>query len=272
MVCQDDTFLLLTFSGRTPELLSLMPHLSLNLPLIVLTSHTQPSTCPLFFPRPAHLSILLPAPIPMSEVQSFGLPAPTTSTTAALALTDALALACARRLHSSPAAVFLTNHPGGAIGANVSALGPRTIADCATQVASVPIVQARPGCPSLTARDILLTAAKSFSGWVRLSLNTIISPRQVQRLGNNPDLDQPMHLFESGTVVEKGDWISIPATSSVQEAREWIESMRKGARGRTFLKEGTVLGIVDIKGDVTGVVEIEDVVGEEEVRNWREYD
>lgn len=237
---KNDTFLLLTFSGRTPELLSLMPHLSLSLPLIVLTSHTHPSTCPLFSARPAHLSILLPAPIPTSEVQSFGLPAPTTSTTTALALTDALALACARRLHPSPATVFLANHPGGAIGASISASGPPKMADIATQVASIPIVQARPNCPTLTARDVLLTAARSPTGWVRLSSTTIIA--------------------------------SIPGTSSVQEAKEWIESMRKGGRGKTFLQGGTVLGIVDVKGEVSGVVEIEEAVGEEEVQKWREYD
>ena len=249
-----------------------MPHLSLDLPLIVATSHTHPSTCPLFFSRPAHLSILLPAPIPTSEVQSFGLPAPTTSTTTALALTDALALACARRLHSSPAAIFLKNHPGGAIGASVAATGPPKMADISTQVASVPIVQARPGYPSLAARDVLLTAARSPSGWVHLSSSTIIAPRQVQRLGNEPDLDHPMHHFEKDIVVEKGDWISIPATSSVQEAKDWIESMRKGERGRTFLKQGTILGIVDVKGDVSSVVEIEEVVGDEEIEKWKEYD
>ena len=265
---KNDTFLLLTFSGRTPELLLLMPHLSLDLPLIVVTSHMHPSTCPLFFSRAAHLSILLPAPIPISEVQSFGLPAPTTSTTTALALTDALALACARRLHPSPANVFLSHHPGGAIGASVSGLGLPKMADIATQVASVPIVQTRPGCANLTVRDVLLAAARSSSGWVRLSSSTIIAPRKIQRIGNTLDLDYPVHQFDEGVVVEKGDWISIPVTSLVQEAMDWISSMRKGERGKTFLKEGTVLGIVDVKGDVSGVVEIEEVVGEEEVQKW----
>ena len=61
-------------------------------------------------------------------------------------------------------------------------------------------------------------------------------------------------------VVEKGDWISIPAGSTIAEAREWIEEMRKSARGQAFLRPGTVLGVVDDKGEVSGVVEIEDMV------------
>jgi len=73
----------------------------------------------LFDGRSGQLSILLPAPIPVSEVQTFGVAAPTTSTTVAIALTDALALAVARRLHPNPSAVFKGFHPGGAIGGAV---------------------------------------------------------------------------------------------------------------------------------------------------------
>ena len=36
--------------------------------------------------------------------------------------------------------------------------------------------------------------------------------------------------------------------------------MRSSERGRTFLRRGTVLGIVDSEGKVSGVVEIERVV------------
>ena len=61
-------------------------------------------------------------------------------------------------------------------------------------------------------------------------------------------------------VVEKDDWISIQAGSTVEEAREWIKEMRKSERGPAFLRPGTVLGVVDDKGEVSGVVEIEDVV------------
>lgn len=68
--------------------------------------------------------------------------------------------------------------------------------------------------------------------------------------------------------IEKPDWISIPAGSSVLEARQWVLAMREGPRGKDFLKEGTVMGIVDAKGEVSAVVEIEDVVGEDEVQKW----
>ena len=115
---QNDTILMITFSGKTPELLNLLPHLPATTALIAVTSHTRPSTCPLFGFRSPHLSILLPAPIPVSEIESFGVAAPTTSTTISLALTDALAMAVARRLHLDPSAIFQGYHPGGAIGLN----------------------------------------------------------------------------------------------------------------------------------------------------------
>jgi hypothetical protein len=86
----------------------------------VLTSHTSYRTLPLIGDRDN--VILLPAPIPESEVASFGIAAPTTSTTVAIALGDALALSAADRLHDGaeggmgPREVFRKNHPGGAIG------------------------------------------------------------------------------------------------------------------------------------------------------------
>jgi hypothetical protein len=67
------------------------------------------------------MGILLPAPIHEDEDASFGVCAPTSSTTVALSLGDALAIATARKLHTAPgkgpAEVFRGYHPGGAIGA-----------------------------------------------------------------------------------------------------------------------------------------------------------
>lgn len=118
--------LLISFSGRSPELLSLLPHIPPSVPVIALTSHTQPSACPLLSMHgPSGMGILLPAPIHEDEEASLGVSAPTSSTTVALCLGDALAIAVARKLHTAPgrgpADVFRSHHPGGAIGAATAA-------------------------------------------------------------------------------------------------------------------------------------------------------
>jgi D-arabinose 5-phosphate isomerase GutQ len=117
---QNDTLLLVSFSGRTSELLHLLPHTPSSVPVIAITAHTHPSTCPLLAFHPPHMGILLPAPIHEPEESSFGVAAPTSSTTVALSLGDALAIAAARRVHSAPgrgpAEVFRSFHPGGTIG------------------------------------------------------------------------------------------------------------------------------------------------------------
>ncbi|MCJ1477807.1 hypothetical protein MMC13_006480 [Lambiella insularis] len=263
IIAENDALLLFTFSGRTQELSAFLQHIPTHHPLLIITSHKHPSSCPLFANRPPAKCILLPAPIPVSETASFGVAAPTTSTTTALVLSDALAIAVARRLYPSPAEVFHRYHPGGAIGVSAQKIGARRMGDVAVHVADVPIAQKHKhpsSSPTLTGLDVLLAAARSPSGWVRLSSDTVIAPRQVQKLGTSAELDYPVHALGEGVVVEKGDWISIPAASTVEEARGWIEEMRLGERGRTFLKQGTVLGIVDARGEVSGVVEIEDVV------------
>ncbi|CAI7634721.1 unnamed protein product [Penicillium glandicola] len=122
LVRPNDTVLLISFSGRSPELLSLLPHIPATVPVIALTSHTDPASCPLLeLHGPSGMGILLPAPIHEDEETSFGVRAPTSSTAVALSLGDALAIATARKLHTatgkSPAEVFRGFHPGGAIGA-----------------------------------------------------------------------------------------------------------------------------------------------------------
>lgn len=263
---QDDTLVILTYSGRTPEILSLLSHLPAMLPLVAVTSHGDMCSCPLFTGRLSSLCTLLPAPIPCTEIEAFGVPTPTSSTTTALALTDALALALARQLHPRPSAVFHHYHPGGAIGASVAPIGPQLIESIATRTDDVPIIEDRHRQSNPTVLDALLTAARSASGWVRPSLDTIIAPRQIQRIGRGADLNQPLSSLKDMVAVEKLDWISIPGANSIQEAQEWILQMRQSGRGKTFLKSGTILGIVDSQQCVSGVVEIEEIMNEDQLQ------
>lgn len=105
----------ISYSGKTAELVAVLDHIPSTTPILAITSQTKPSECQLLRERPD--GILLPAPIHESEEVSFGVCAPTTSTTVAIAVGDMLALTVAETMHSGTTKqVFKKNHPGGAIG------------------------------------------------------------------------------------------------------------------------------------------------------------
>lgn len=81
---------------------------------MAMTSHTKANDCPLLR---EHDGILLPSPLHEPEEVSFGICAPTTSTTVQIAIGDMLALTVGERIHTDKKSqVFKKNHPGGAIG------------------------------------------------------------------------------------------------------------------------------------------------------------
>lgn len=111
--------LFISYSGKTAELLALLPHIPSHMPVLAITSHKHASDCPLLQSHPN--TTLLPAPIHELEEVSFGVCAPTTSTTVTIAIGDMLALTVAEALYEREEDgvkdVFRRNHPGGAIGA-----------------------------------------------------------------------------------------------------------------------------------------------------------
>lgn len=111
----------ISYSGKTAELMALLDHIPAHTPVLAITSHTKPEDCLLLRERPN--AILLPAPIHELEETSFGVCAPTTSTTVTIAVGDMLALTVAESLHEEDTkTVFKRNHPGGAIGAKARRL------------------------------------------------------------------------------------------------------------------------------------------------------
>ncbi|GIZ39583.1 hypothetical protein CKM354_000296200 [Cercospora kikuchii] len=114
-VRDNDVLLFVSFSGKTVELLNVLPHISPEVQVMAMSAQRHPRDCQLL--EGIENGILLPAPIHQSEEASFGVKAPTTSTTVALAISDMLALTVAEALHQgNTSEVFLKNHPGGAIG------------------------------------------------------------------------------------------------------------------------------------------------------------
>ncbi|XXH03879.1 hypothetical protein Hte_010287 [Hypoxylon texense] len=241
-----DTVLFITFSGKTSELLLLLPHIDVTLPVIVLTSHTQPDECELIRQRPG--TILLPAPIHESETVSFGVSAPTTSTTVALALGDALAVVASQELHSTVAPVFAKNHPGGAIGQAFRR--PRQIRDLAVLMHEIPICSKSSN--DATGADILRWGYNSRSGWVLVG-DAITSPRRINRLDTD-HMTIPVSSIPD-LMVERGEWISIHADTMISQAAEWLRGpLISPDYDEAACNEDSILAITD-GVEIIGVLE-----------------
>ncbi len=107
MITRDDVVLALSYSGETPEVLLLLPHVSrLGAPLIALTGNANSTLA-----RNAEVCI----DVNVSEEACPLNLAPTASTTASLALGDALAVALLEA-RGFTAQDFARSHPGGSLG------------------------------------------------------------------------------------------------------------------------------------------------------------
>ncbi|SPO06670.1 related to arabinose 5-phosphate isomerase [Cephalotrichum gorgonifer] len=245
---RDDALMFITFSGKTQELLGLIPHLDESLPVILLTSHTRPDTCEFVRLRPD--TILLPAPVHEAETTSFGVPAPTTSTTVALAVGDAVAITAAKEIHACVSRVFAKHHPGGAIGASFRR--PETIRDIATPWHDLPIVEAHRG---VVGADVLKAGYTSKSGWVRVGSSGVASPGRIRGLGNDQLVARLEHV--PGLVVAREDMLSICGTTNLRRAVDFVVgNMKQSADGCEYVCDSrTVLAVLE-RGEIMGVLEV----------------
>lgn len=263
----NDTLLLLTFSGKTPELSLLLPHLDPRLPLVVLTGRTgaaevvnqrrnQQQQCNSCAP-----TILLPAPIHESEVASFGVSAPTTSTTMAIAVGDALALTCAHELagpDTTLAHVFGRNHPGGAIGSAYNSKSAAATAAAATS--SKTLQQVMLPLADLTTLDgervvggdVLRAAYAGKTGWVRLGNNErlplqVVSPARIRRMASAAEWAAPVGEMP-WLVVAREAMLVLGSETPLDIAAESLRAQTAGPE--------TVVAVVHEEGlEVVGVVE-----------------
>lgn len=107
MITRQDVVLALSNSGETPEILAILPIIKrLGIPLIALTGHPNST---LAQEATVHIHVGVE-----KEACPLGL-APTASTTAALAMGDALAIALLQT-RGFTAEDFALSHPGGALG------------------------------------------------------------------------------------------------------------------------------------------------------------
>ncbi|KIH94487.1 sugar isomerase [Sporothrix brasiliensis 5110] len=293
-----DALLFITYSGKTQELVTLLPHIDPALPLIILTSHVTAETCELVRHRntlqsgarasggipgsgsPAAAAILLPAPIPVEEKVSFGVAAPTASTTTALAVGDALAIVTSTELHPSTESVFRRNHPGGAIGAAFqhpdaaanSHLQQQqqkqqqndTIRNLAVPWRDIPIVHSQPDCA-----DVLRAGYSSANGWVRVvttagtnsddsNLESIAPPSRIRAL-RSADLARPVHEVP-GLVIGRPDFVAVAADTKVRKAAEWLRAVADASASEEGVAAADAVVAVIDNGEVAGVLELQDLL------------
>lgn len=261
-ISKHDTILFITFSGKTQELMSILPHIDHNLPQIILTSHIRPETCEMIERRKG--MILLPAPIHEPEAKSFGLCAPTTSTTVALAVGDALAVVAGRELHSCVEAVFAKNHPGGAIGvANArreshrstitGRVEPKTIMDVCTPISEISTLD---GCVNHSCAEVLRAGYSSKDGWVRVG-NRLASPMRIRRL-QSEDL---MHLAGAvpDLLVPRQDMVALSSKTDMRRAQNMVrgllESDGEEVVGEARFNKESVIAAVEGE-EIVGVLEL----------------
>ncbi|KAM7187365.1 hypothetical protein V8F33_011263 [Rhypophila sp. PSN 637] len=267
-IARNDTLLLITFSGKTPELLLLLPHLDEDLPLILLTSHTRPDTCEIIRQRPD--TILLPAPIHESETKSFGVSAPTTSTTVAMAVGDAVAVVASRELHPSVASVFAKNHPGGAIGAALKRHDEEVIRDLSVPIKDVTTLNIDENDLPLTGADVLRAGYASPSGWVRLTTQqnggfdtsggggSLVSPSRIRQLSSS-DLSRRIDTELGWLLTHPGEFVSIAWDTTVHQACDFINAMLLVNKNRCG--EDSIIAVME-KGECVGVMEVASLLEE----------
>jgi len=140
-VQSQDVVLALSFSGETEEVTRLLPSLAqLQSPLITVTGRPDSTLA-----RSANVAIDLG---PLREACQFGL-APSTSTTAMLALGDALALVLSQMRGFAPAD-FARFHPGGALGRKLAKVEDRMR----------PLTECRLAEESLSVREVFVRASR----------------------------------------------------------------------------------------------------------------
>lgn len=230
-----DLALVLSFSGQTEEVVRMLPALGeLAIPIIAITGQTQSA-----LGQKAAITLDLG---PIKEVCPLNL-APTASTTAMLALGDALAIVASQMRSFSPAD-FARFHPGGSLGRRLARVedAMRPLGQCrvarATQTLRETLVgQSRPG--RRTGAIMIVDDAGQLVG--------IFTDSDLARLleaNRDAAIDGPLAdvMTRSPATIERGELL--PVACEILSRRKISE-----------------LPVVDDQGRPLGLIDITDVVG-----------
>lgn len=237
MIRREDVVLALSNSGETDELNNLLPALkSLGATIIGLTAGAHSTL--------ARLSdVLIEARVPR-EACPMNL-APTASTTAALAVGDALAV-CLMRMKDFGTREFKRVHPGGALGARLS-----------QQVASLMHTENLPrAAHTAPVSEVLAVLNAGGFGLAALideagKLSGVLTDGDVRRMLCKQGFDPARPVDE---VMTKNP-LSVLATASAAQVLDLMET-----------RQITVLPVLAADGSLAGLVHVHDLLGKGRVR------
>jgi arabinose-5-phosphate isomerase len=234
-VDRDDVMLLLSQSGETEEVVRLLPPLAeLGVPILAITGRADST-----LGRAATVALELG---PLEEACSLGL-APSTSTTAMLALGDALALVTSR-MRNFDREDFARFHPGGSLGRKLSKVDHHVR----------PLDQCRVAEQGRTVREVFvdLSVPGRRTGAIMLvdqdgKLTGIFTDSDLARLfehRRDRDLDLPIRNVMTAD----------PLTTRL--GRRMVDAVELMARHKI-----SELPVVDGEGRPVGLIDVTDVVG-----------
>jgi len=228
MITERDALLALSNSGETPELSDVLSYAKrYNIPVVAITARADSTLA-----RLASVSLILPD---QPEAAQMGL-APTTSTTMAMALGDALAVALLER-KGFTASDFRLFHPGGKLGRQLA-----RVEDMMHRAGEVPLVT-----PESSMQETLLVMTSKHFGCVGIT-----EAQSGRLLGIITDGDLRRHM-DAGLMGKSARDIMTanPVTTEGERmASETLALMNARAI--------TALFVVDGEGRPVGIVHLHD--------------
>lgn len=232
MLARRDVLIAISNSGETDEILKLVPYVKrLNVPVLALTGKPQSSLA-------KHSEVVLDVSV-AEEACPLGL-APTASTTAALAMGDALSIALLER-RGFKQEDFLRVHPGGALGRRLLL----RVADLMHVGDAVPAVR-----DEAPARDAILEMTRK-----RLGMTTVVD-RQGRLTGVITDGDLRRFL-------ERGHDLARATAAQLGSARpKTIAPDELAAKALQIMEQYSITSLVVAggEGDVRGIIHLHDLL------------
>jgi arabinose-5-phosphate isomerase len=232
MVTAADVVLALSNSGESDELSALLPHFKrMGIGLVAMTGNPASSLA-------HHANITL-----LTTVQTEACPlnlAPTASTTAQLAMGDALAIACLEK-SGFAAKDFAASHPGGALGRKLLT----TVADVMRQGDQLPIARS-----DMSFLDVMALMSRSGLG---LALTIDIAGR-------------PSGVFTDGDLRRElaagTDLMATPVLSLFRPAPKSIQQSALAVDAAALMEEHriTSLAVISETGALMGVLNTNDLL------------